>query len=205
MWSARSSGDIGAAIRAERRQRGWSQAELARRAGVSRQWLIEVEQGHDRAEAGKVISVLEAVGGRVFIETSARAAANASTTWMTAADTARAIRAELERGDRDFALRMLRRGVSDFAELTTEDERAAYLERPPSTGDHRWDTLLAAAVSRTCRRHGVRAPAWTRVEPLRSWWFPNGDTIRQARTMQLTPIDLANKGIWLDARALDAV
>jgi hypothetical protein len=38
---------------------------------------------------------------------------------------------------------------------------------------------------------------------LRSFWFPDDDPILSARTMQRTPLDLRNKGIWLDGRALE--
>lgn len=83
--------------------------------------------------------------------------------------------------------------------------RGSSADRPPSTGDHRWDTLLAAVVGRECRLAGIEAPAWTRVPPLRTWWFPAPDPILDARTMQRTPIDLSIKGIWLDASAWESL
>ncbi len=124
---------------------------------------------------------------------------------MTAADAARAVREDLARGDTDFALRMLARALADFATLTEAGDIARFLAPPPSTGDRRWDTLLAAAVSRACRLRGIPAPDWTRPEPLRTWWFPVPDRRLVARTMQRTPIDLSVRGIWLDARALETV
>jgi hypothetical protein len=44
---------------------------------------------------------------------------------------------------------------------------------------------------------------WTKVPPLPRFWFPDDDPILNARTMQRTPLDLRNKGIWLDGRALE--
>ena len=38
------------------------QADLAARAGVSRQWIVALEQGRPRLEAGKVLRTLEALG-----------------------------------------------------------------------------------------------------------------------------------------------
>lgn len=53
--------DLGAALRDARRAQGATQADLARRAGVSREWLIGVEQGkRPRAELGKILAVLTA-------------------------------------------------------------------------------------------------------------------------------------------------
>ena len=38
--------DIGNAIRGRRHALGWSQADLASRAGLSRKWVSEAERGH---------------------------------------------------------------------------------------------------------------------------------------------------------------
>lgn len=84
-------------------------------------------------------------------------------TWLTATDAAEAIREELGRGDTDFSLRLLARALDDFRGLSDPAERAAFLAEPPSTGDHRRDTLLAVAVGRACRRASVAAPEWTRT------------------------------------------
>lgn len=203
MSAMRTAADVGAAIRAARRAQGLTQAQLAERAGVGRQWLVALEKGHDRAELGKAIAVLAALGLRAG--TRAQSVPSARRTWLTATDAAEAIRDELDRGDTDFALRLLARALNDFRSLTDDVDRAAFLAEPPSTGDHRWDTLLAAAVGRACRHASVAAPEWTRTRPLLSWWFPVFDPVLTARTMQRTPVDLASKGIWLDERALAVV
>jgi HTH-type transcriptional regulator/antitoxin HipB len=41
------------------------QATLAKRIGVSRQWVIAIEQGRSRAELGLVLRALDAVGIRL--------------------------------------------------------------------------------------------------------------------------------------------
>lgn len=54
---------LGAAVRDVRQARGLTQAELASRARVSRQFVISLERGAGpRAELGKVLSVLRALG-----------------------------------------------------------------------------------------------------------------------------------------------
>ena len=203
MGATRNANDVAATIRAARRARGLTQAQLADRAGVGRQWLVALEKGHDRAELGKVISVMGALGLTLTAREDTPAPANR--TWLTAADAADGIREELERSDTDFALRLLGRALREFGQLTDPAEQAAFLAEPASTGDHRWDTLLAATVRRACRKAGVRAPEWTRTRPLASWWFPVYDPILTARTMQRTPVDLSTKGIWLDERALQVI
>jgi HTH-type transcriptional regulator/antitoxin HipB len=54
--------DLAAVLRGRRLALGVSQADLARRAGVSRQWLSELEHGKRRAELGLVLAVLDALG-----------------------------------------------------------------------------------------------------------------------------------------------
>lgn len=57
---------IGAAIKGARMRQGWTQSELAERAGVSRRWLITLESGvSERAELGKVLDTLDALDARL--------------------------------------------------------------------------------------------------------------------------------------------
>jgi HTH-type transcriptional regulator/antitoxin HipB len=58
----RTPADLGAVIRDRRKQLKHNQATLADEIGVSRQWLIELEHGHPRAELGLVLRVLDALG-----------------------------------------------------------------------------------------------------------------------------------------------
>jgi hypothetical protein len=135
--------------------------------------------------------------GRILRESEA-----ARRSWMTARTVAEAIKTEVQRGDDDFALRMLVQAINDFRNLSAPDDIEDFLRRPRPTGDLRWDTLLAAAVARACRKRDLPPPAWTRRKPLKSWWFPvGGGGLLAARTMQRTPVDFARLGIWLDASA----
>jgi HTH-type transcriptional regulator / antitoxin HipB len=57
--------DLGAVIRDRRRLLDLDQATLAKRIGVSRQWIVAIEKGRSRAELGLVLRALEAVGVRL--------------------------------------------------------------------------------------------------------------------------------------------
>jgi HTH-type transcriptional regulator / antitoxin HipB len=61
----RTPADLGAVIRDRRKHLKLDQAGLARRIGVSRPWVIEVERGHPRAELGLVLRTLDALGVRL--------------------------------------------------------------------------------------------------------------------------------------------
>jgi y4mF family transcriptional regulator len=53
--------DFGAAVRAERKARHFTQSELAERAGVGRPWLSELETGKRTAEIGRALKVVAAL------------------------------------------------------------------------------------------------------------------------------------------------
>lgn len=53
--------ELGARMRDQRLQLGLSQAELARRIGASRYWIMQVEHGNAGAEIGLVLKALAAL------------------------------------------------------------------------------------------------------------------------------------------------
>lgn len=53
---------IAAALRGRRVSLGWSQAETAAVAGISRKFVSEVEAGKETVELGKVLSLADAMG-----------------------------------------------------------------------------------------------------------------------------------------------
>jgi HTH-type transcriptional regulator/antitoxin HipB len=58
----RSIRDIAAAVRGRRIDLGLNQANLAKRAGVSRKWVVEFEAAKPSAELGLALRVLDALG-----------------------------------------------------------------------------------------------------------------------------------------------
>jgi HTH-type transcriptional regulator/antitoxin HipB len=79
--------EIGALIRDRRKLQKLEQAELARRAGVSRKWLIELEHGKSRVDLALVMRTLEALGLELRVE--ARRRANATVDIDAIVDAAR--------------------------------------------------------------------------------------------------------------------
>lgn len=59
---------MGALIHNLRKEQGLTQAELARRARVSRKWLNELERGKPEAQLWMVIDVLNELGYDLEIE-----------------------------------------------------------------------------------------------------------------------------------------
>ena len=58
----RTPSDLGALIRERRIELGLDQISLAKKAGTSRKWLIEIEKGKPRAEIGLIFRTLKALG-----------------------------------------------------------------------------------------------------------------------------------------------
>ena len=65
----RTTKDIGAFIRDQRKKQKLDQAELASKVGVNRRWVLEVERGKPRAEIGLVLKTLDALGLTLSIDT----------------------------------------------------------------------------------------------------------------------------------------
>jgi HTH-type transcriptional regulator / antitoxin HipB len=64
----RTATDLGAFIRERRTKLGMDQVALAEKAGTSRKWLIEVEQGKPRAEIGLILRTLKTLGVSIDLQ-----------------------------------------------------------------------------------------------------------------------------------------
>ncbi|PRB40658.1 transcriptional regulator [Arthrobacter sp. MYb23] len=62
--------EAGPLVRELREERGWSQTELARRANVSRTFVIDLESGKATVETSKFMDVFQALGFEIAIRNS---------------------------------------------------------------------------------------------------------------------------------------
>jgi HTH-type transcriptional regulator/antitoxin HipB len=63
--------ELGLRMRDQRLELGLSQAALAKRIGVGRDWVIRVERGNRGAEIGLVLKALDALGLDLDVRTAA--------------------------------------------------------------------------------------------------------------------------------------
>lgn len=56
-----TAGDLGGLVCDQRKQRGWSQTQLAEKVGVSRLWVSQLENGKETVEFGLVLKTLRAL------------------------------------------------------------------------------------------------------------------------------------------------
>ena len=67
----RTPTDLGALIRDRRIKLALDQRSLAKKVGVSRQWIVEVEKGKPRAEIGLLLRTIDALGVQLMTEEEA--------------------------------------------------------------------------------------------------------------------------------------
>lgn len=62
----RSAREFGVLVRSEREKRGWSQSQLAERAGVSLPWISQFERGKPTAQIDLVLKTLTTLEIRLW-------------------------------------------------------------------------------------------------------------------------------------------
>jgi transcriptional regulator with XRE-family HTH domain len=128
--------------------------------------------------------------------------------WMTPPSTAREIRRALRQGDDLWSLKMALQGRDHLRELLRTDDHAsaAWTGAPRTTGDRKWDALLAVLTKREFDEAGRQPPDWAAADdaPLREqeqWVLPSlllsVDEVRAA-----TPAWLAEYGVFAAERDL---
>jgi hypothetical protein len=108
-------------------------------------------------------------------------------------------------GGGEAEARRLAFGFVAAFDAASPEERAKMVQRPPSTGDPRYDALLAALVEHLCAQRGVAVPAWVDGPDrfLEPWWFVSGLRRLHASALAQSPISFARRGIFICDGALD--
>jgi HTH-type transcriptional regulator / antitoxin HipB len=109
--------DLGAYLRARRTQLGMDQATLAEKAGTSRKWLIEVENGKPGASLGLVLRTLRALDVAIDLSDDVPVSKPAEALNPKASKTAATEPAKRSRR----RVPILDPGREDLAELPAED------------------------------------------------------------------------------------
>ncbi|WP_247513648.1 helix-turn-helix transcriptional regulator [Bradyrhizobium sp. 157] len=92
----RTPADLGAVIRDRRKRLKLDQSTLAKRIGVSRQWVIDIEHGHPRAELALVLRALDALG--ILLDASSESSTSTSRVSAPSAVDINAIVAKAKKG-----------------------------------------------------------------------------------------------------------
>jgi transcriptional regulator with XRE-family HTH domain len=195
-----------AQLRAARRARRQSQADLASRIGTTQSAIARLESG----DADPRLSTLEryavAVGASLKVEPVTGTAPSLDAT-------AAAVRQSLSGGDTNDALRHVIQFLDDVRGADAAVVWRSMRVEPDTTGDRRWDALLAGVAEYTSRRSRIPVPGWAAAPGrfLKRFWFVIEDLLGRpapglaAMAFADSPPELANRGVFLDRSSLESV
>ncbi|MEA2902034.1 MAG: hypothetical protein QOH36_1921 [Actinomycetota bacterium] len=186
-------------LRAARRRSGLTQKELANRSATTQSAVAAYEGGAKEPSFTTLNRLLSAAG--------------CSVAWFLGPDrsvvhdTVDAIARSLHVGDEQEALRL---AADLWTRLTSTSARSSWAEievDPGSTGDRRWDALVAGVVERAAHVAQVRVPLWTAAATrfLDEWWFLTPYRSLHASALVETPAELANRGVFVHESSLQSV
>ncbi len=129
--------------------------------------------------------------------------------YFTLRSLAETLAQELRREEVDLSscLRLVAQAISDFRSLGHARDRRTFLRQPPTTGDVRWDALVAAVAAREARRGGMDIPVWSEQPEffLDQAWFVTQSPGLRAIAFVESPADFALRNVYLDPAELESV
>lgn len=98
--------------------------------------------------------------------------------------------------------------LDEFALRADDDLRlAAIADRPPATGDRRYDAYLGALAEHLASVHGLDRPSWS-LEPSRfldRFWFVSDVPGFRAISIAQAPAAFRRRGVFVPERSLHRV
>jgi len=102
-------------------------------------------------------------------------------------------------------LRLVREMRSNSAQVVIPADRAIFLAEPSTTGDARWDAMLAGSVEELAMRNAWEVPEWTRGHALPTFWFVGSSPSLRAYAFARSPFPLQVRGVMVDPADLESV
>lgn len=178
-------------------------SQVARAAGTAESNISAYERGTKQpgpAALSRIEAAVDAgqdgiVHARTLLTVPATAAAlrtGLKADWSTA-DLLRVVRQM--RSD----LHLLHRGAEP------DQQWKAFLAPPSTTGDPRWDAMLAGVVEDYALSTGLPVPAWTRGRTLPEFWWVSDVATLRAYAFSHSPFALQIRGVLVDPADLEAV
>lgn len=78
------------------------------------------------------------------------------------------------------------------------------MDKPESTGDERWDALLAALAEHLLAQCDLAPPGWAESRVLRRAWFPAELAVHRADALAWAPAAFRKHGVYLSVHDLVA-
>ena len=185
-------------VRYARRAAGITQRELARRTGSAQPRIAEVEAERTDARASTIERLLAATGHRLVVLPS-RA--------TTAAETAEAVREALKQRQENTAFREVIQLSDDLAASQPAIRLALVAAPPATTGDERFDALIAGLVEYRLSGDALPLPEWV-ADPARratTSWFVDATPGTEDLSRAQSPAPFSRRNVFLDATELASV
>jgi len=190
-------------IRTARQAAGITQLELAHGAGTAQPAVAAYESGARTPSFATLQRLLGACEHDVELLAHPRIRRGAA----SLAELAGTIEGDLREGREKDALRLLFGFADDFRGSSRPGRAALISDRPPPTGDLRFDAALAGVAELFAAEALIPAPTWVNdadrfVEP---WWFVASRPALHAYTLANTPALLARHGVFMAREVFDRV
>jgi transcriptional regulator with XRE-family HTH domain len=189
----------GWALRQLRHQAGLTAMQVARATGTSETNVAAYERG-DKVPGPitreRIIDAM-AAGSKspIFINRL-----------LTTPEVAASIRHGLKNGwsQRDL-LRIIREHRANAKWVSRPVDKKVFLGKPSTTGDRRWDALIAASTEDLSTRAGEAAPEWTEGKGLHCDWFIGDNPAFKEYLLLHSPEPFRSRGVMVDPDALESV
>lgn len=98
--------------------------------------------------------------------------------------------------------RLVAEMLEEYRHEPVAQRPALLAAEPPSTGDERWDVLLAALAEFLAARDGRRAAGWTDSRRLAVFWFPFNSAAARVDAVVHSPASFRSRGIFVAPQEL---
>lgn len=186
-------------IRDRRRGAGLTARQVAEAIGTSETNVAAYERGDKTPNPATLVRLLAAIdaGGDspIFVNRL-----------LTVPAAAAALRKGLRAGwpTRDL-LRLVRESRSNAKWVERAEDLTVFFAAPSTTGDRRWDALLAGSTEDLALRRAVPVPSWTHGNALPTFWFVGESRFFDAYALAHSPASLKVRGVMLDPADLESV
>lgn len=186
-------------MRERRRRSGLTLAQVSRASGTAESNVSAYERGAKVPRQRTISRILATVDAGTSSVVHERRL-------LTFPAAAAALRRGVKQGwSTADLLRLVRQVRSDSRWLVTDADRAAFFAEPSTTGDQRWDAMLAANAENLALESGLPVPPWTAGHALPTFWFVGSTPSLHAYAFSRTPISMQVRGVMVDPADLDAV
>lgn len=187
-------------LRRRRHAAGLTLRQVARAAGTSETNVSAYERGAKPASVRTMTRLLAAVDAGIQSPVHGQEL-------LTFPSAATVLRRGLRQGWRTADLLRVVRELRVALSLLRDDPRdlAVYFAEPSTTGDQRWDAMLAANAEDLALERGLTPPPWSAGHVLPTFWFVGNAPALQAYAFARSPISMQVRGVLVDPADLVAV